>query len=215
MNKFSNYQEIVLINARGINRLIILGTIALLFLTPNYVYAHDASTVEKFGSFLGGLFHPILGLDHLLAMLSVGIVSAQLGGKAIWTVPSTFVIVMGLGGLLGLGGLSFGGVETGIAVSVVVLGVVILANKSIPIAIVMTAVGLFAVFHGYAHGIEMPDIAQPAQYALGFLSGTAAIHLTGVLIGDIPGHYKYGSVILRGMGGVFALVGILFLVGVL
>ncbi len=197
------------------SRVFVLSAIFFLLLVPNPVYAHDASTVERFGSFLGGLFHPILGLDHFLAMLSVGIVSAQIGGRAILTVPSTFVVVMGLGGLLGLGGLGFGGVETGIALSVVVLGMVIFANQSLPIFAVMTAVALFAVFHGYAHGAEMPEIAEPIQYAIGFMTGTAAIHITGVLIGDIPGHYKYGAVVLRGLGGIFAVVGILFLIGVL
>ena len=196
-------------------RMFALGLLFLLLLFPSNIFAHDSSTVERFGSFIGGLAHPILGLDHLLAMLSVGIVSAQIGGKAIWTVPSTFVLVMGAGGLIGLIGVAFGGVETGIAVSVLILGLVILSNQSLPISLVMVAVGLFAIFHGYAHGVEMPEIAQPFQYALGFLTGTAVIHITGVLIGDIPGHYKYGPVILRTLGGVVAVFGVLFLVGIL
>jgi len=195
---------------------------ALLFITlalvgfsilPSSVSAHDDTTVEAFGSFIGGLLHPVLGLDHLLAMLSVGIVSAQIGGRAIWIVPTTFVVVMAVGFLIGLSGVNIGYVEVGIALSVLVLGLVIAAaRQSIPILVVMVAVGYFAIFHGYAHGTEMPEIAQPVRYALGFMVGTAAIHVTGVLIGDIPGHYKYGPVFLRALGVVIAVFGGIFLV---
>ena len=141
------------------------------------VFAHDSDTVERFGSFIGGLAHPVLGLDHLLAMLSVGIVSAQIGGRAIWTVPATFVVVMALGGLWGLMGFGFFAVEVGIALSVLALGLVILANQSIPVYVVMIAVGLFALFHGYAHGAEMPEIAQPIRYSLGFLDSAQSLFI--------------------------------------
>lgn len=191
--------------------LLALILLFLFFLIPNPVYAHDETTVARFGSFIGGLSHPILGLDHLLAMLSVGIVSAQIGGKAIWTVPTTFVLLMAVGGLIGLAGVGFSAVEFGIALSVLALGLAILAKQTIPIALVMLAVGLFATFHGYAHGAEMPSVAEPIKYALGFLTGTAVIHIAGVLIGDIPGHYKYGSVVLRGIGALIAVFGVLFL----
>lgn len=192
--------------------LLTLSFVFLLFLQPGTIYAHDETTVAKFGSFIGGLTHPILGMDHLLAMLSVGIISAQIGGKAIWTVPTTFVLLMAAGGLVGLAGINFTAVELGIAISVLALGLAIFAKQTIPLAVVMVAVGLFALFHGYAHGAEMPSVAEPIKYALGFLTGTAVIHITGVLIGDIPGHYKYGSAILRGLGVIIAVFGILFLV---
>ena len=195
-------------------RIILLTTLVLVgyFMLPSAAYAHDESTVEIFGSFIGGLLHPVLGLDHLLAMLSVGIVSAQIGGRAIWLVPTTFVLVMAVGFLVGLVGINIGFVEVGIALSVVVLGLLIAAEQpSIPIIVVMAAVGLFAIFHGYAHGAEMPEIAQPVRYALGFMVGTASIHIAGVLIGDIPGHYKYGPWALRGLGVVIAVWGGVFL----
>ncbi|KAA3664261.1 MAG: urease accessory protein UreJ [Chloroflexi bacterium] len=195
--------------------LLILTLLLLLFVLPSMVYAHDETTVARFGSFIAGLTHPILGLDHLLAMLSVGIISAQIGGRAIWQVPATFVGVMALGGTLGLLGVGLTAIEFGIALSVLALGVAIFMEKGIPIAVVMVAVGLFAIFHGYAHGAEMPSLAQPVRYALGFLTGTAVIHITGVLIGDIPSHYKAGPIVLRGLGAVIAVFGILFLVGVL
>lgn len=199
-------------------RALSITTLALIgyFMLPTSVFAHDDTTVEAFGSFIGGLLHPVLGLDHLLAMLSVGIVSAQIGGRAIWLVPTTFVVVMAMGSSIGLSGVEFGYVEIGIALSVLVLGLVIaIARQSIPILVVMAAVGFFAIFHGFAHGTEMPEIAQPVRYALGFMVGTAAIHITGVLIGDIPGHYKYGPWFLRGLGVVIAVFGGVFLVNAL
>ena len=215
MKKLRNKQGCLLRNSNRLSFALIMGVVFLFLISPDMIYAHDSTTVEKFGSFIGGLAHPILGLDHLLAMLSVGIVSAQIGGRAVWTVPTTFVVIMALGGLLGLMGVGFIAVEVGIALSVLVLGLVILAKQSIPVYVVMIAVGLFAIFHGYAHGAEMPEIAQPIRYALGFLTATAVIHIAGVLIGDIPGHYKYGPVVLRALGGVIAVFGALFLIGVL
>ena len=108
-------------------RALLFTTLALVgfFMLPSSVHAHDDTTVEAFGSFIGGLLHPVLGLDHLLAMLSVGILSAQIGGRAIWIVPTTFVVVMALGFLIGLNGVSIGYVEVGIALSVLVLGLLL------------------------------------------------------------------------------------------
>ena len=178
------------------------------------VYAHDGSNVP-FGGFLAGLVHPVLGYDHFLAMLSVGILSAQIGGKAIWTVPATFVGVMAIGGALGLIGSGFQFVELGIALSLIILGIVIAAERRLAVGIAMIAVGVFATFHGYAHGSEVPTTAQPVLYALGFLTGTALIHILGVVIGDIARHYDYGKLVLRGGGAFVACIGVLFAFGVL
>lgn len=183
-------------------------------LIPSVVYAHDGSNVP-FGGFLSGLVHPVLGYDHLLAMLSVGILSAQIGGRAIWTVPATFVGVMAVGGALGLIDIGLTSTEFGIAASLVLLGAIIAAERSLPIRLAMLGVGFFAIFHGYAHGTEMPTTAEPALYALGFLTGTALIHIAGVIIGDIAKHYERGKVSLRVGGGLIALVGVLFIFGVL
>lgn len=183
-------------------------------LIPITVYAHEGGNVPISG-FLAGLIHPVLGYDHLLAMLSVGILSAQIGGRAIWTVPTTFVTVMALGGTLGMIDTGLIAIEMGIAASLVLLGLVIAAERKLPILIAMGGVGFFAVFHGYAHGTEMPETAQPMLYALGFLTGTAVIHIAGVVIGDIARHYERGKLILR-VGGVFiALIGVLFMTGML
>ena len=185
-----------------------------LAIVPGVAYAHDGTNLAL-GGFLSGLVHPVLGYDHLLAMLSVGILSAQIGGRAIWTVPATFVSVMAVGGLLGLIDIGLTATEFGIAVSLVILGSVIAAERRLSILVVMVGVGFFAIFHGYAHGSEVPETAEPFLYALGFLMGTALIHITGVVIGDISRHYERGKIILRVGGALIALIGLLFIFGVL
>ncbi len=179
---------------------------------PLVVSAHDGTTLP-YGSFLSGLTHPVLGLDHFLAMVSVGVLSAQIGGRAIWTVPATFVLIMAFGGLLGYIDVGLTAIEAGIAFSVLALGVAIALDKTIPLVAAMSAVGVFAVFHGYAHGAEMPAVAQPVTYALGFMTGTALLHLMGVVIGDISQHYERGKLILRAAGVAIAGTGAFFLVG--
>jgi len=190
-------------------RMIALATLLML---PRLSQAHVDPQLTM-GSFLGGLIHPVLGLDHFLAMVSVGIVSAQIGGRAIWTVPSTFVGVMTIGALLGWLEAGLPQTELGIAFSVLALGTVIAMDKTLPVKLAMVAVAIFAVFHGYAHGAEMPVIADPALYASGFVTGTAALHITGVIIGDISQHYALGKKLLRIAGGATAACGIGFITG--
>lgn len=178
--------------------------------------AHE-NQVIRLGSFFGGLLHPVLGLDHFLAMVSVGIVSSMVGGRAIWTVPGLFVIMMGVGGLAGASnmGLTPAAIEIGIALSVILLGLAIALDRSLPARAVMIAVVFFGFFHGYAHGAEIPEIAGPVVYASGFMLGTALIHLTGVVIGEVARRYSAGRLVLRGVGGAFVILGILFLIGVM
>ena len=192
------------------------ATMVLVAVTASAALAHE-NEVIRFGSFLGGLTHPVLGLDHLLAMLAVGIVSVQIGGRAIWTVPGTFVAVMAVGGGVGLatGTIPMVLVENAIGLSVLILGIVIAAGRALSTRVAMVAVGFFAFFHGYAHGVETPTIAGPVRYALGFLTGTALIHLAGVLIGDVARRYSTGTLVLRGAGAASAVAGALFLAGVL
>lgn len=177
---------------------------------------HEGQVI-RFGSFLGGLTHPVLGLDHFLAMVSVGIVSAFIGGRAIWTVPATFVFAMAIGGWIGRfdSEIFSGVVEWAIAASVMLLGAVILLERRLRLPVAMAAIAFFGLSHGYAHGSEIPDIARPLVYAGGFLLGTALIHLLGVLIGDMARRYPKGRPILRGVGGVFVVAGALFFLGVL
>jgi urease accessory protein len=188
-------------------RIVLLTT---LFLMPTLAHAHIVGTG---GGFLAGLSHPVLGADHLLAMVSVGILSAQMGGRAIWTVPSTFIGVMLIGGILGMQGIPLFSVELGIAFSVLVLGAALAAEKRLPPVVAMLFVGFFALFHGHAHGTEMPSIAQPALYALGFVTGTASIHICGVLIGLISQQTTRGADVLRFVGVGIAGVGIHLLLG--
>jgi urease accessory protein len=181
-------------------------------LAPGAVLAHEGASLP-YGSFLGGLTHPVLGVDHFLAMVSVGIVSAQIGGRAMWTVPTTFVLVMLFGGVLGWLFTGFTAVEAGIAISVLALGCAIAADKNLSVSLVMTAVGFFAIFHGYAHGAEMPLVANPYTYAVGFMTGTAVLHIAGLVLGDIARHYQRGKLMLRVGGGAIAGVGVAFLAG--
>jgi urease accessory protein len=189
-----------------------LLVLVLLGLVPGLVLAHEGASLP-YGSFLAGLTHPVLGLDHFLAMVSVGIVSAQIGGRAIWTVPLTFVAVMALGGLLGWLDIGLTAIEAGIAISVLALGLAIAADQRLPLSVAMTAVGFFAIFHGYAHGAEMPTMANGVTYALGFMTGTAALHVAGVIIGDISQHYSAGKIMLRVGGAAIAALGAWFLTG--
>ena len=180
----------------------------LLCLLPAPLFTHTGHNTL---GFTNGFTHPVFGPDHLLAMLSVGILSAQMGGRAIWTVPLAFVSFMLVGGLLGMFGLPFFSVEIGIAVTVLSLGLAIAANKRFPISLTMAGVAFFALFHGHAHGVEMPGSAQPALYALGFILGTTAIHLLGVVIGWASTRHPGGALRLRWAGVCIAVLGLFFL----
>lgn len=164
-----------------------------------------------------GLLHPILGIDHLLAMVTVGLLSAQMGGRAIWTVPATFVSVMAVGGILGIAGVPLPFVEYGIALSVVALGIALLVPKKLPVWLTMVFVGLFALFHGHAHGTELPALSETMldvfAYIFGFLVATACLHLIGALGGQAAIGTPRGANLLRYLGAVIAGVGIFLVVG--
>jgi urease accessory protein len=182
-----------------------IPAILIILLAPAISLAHAPGGE---GGFMAGLNHPVLGFDHFLAMLSVGILSARIGGRAIWIVPATFVAVMALGALIGAQSISLPGVEYGIALSVLILGFTLAMEKKLPTVLAMTGVGFFAIFHGHAHGTEMPSIVQPIIYASGFLLGTAAIHLAGVIIGIFSGKTARGAAILRYIGASIAGIGV-------
>lgn len=181
--------------------------LALLFF-PADTWAHVGLHGDGFTS---GFAHPIFGFDHFLAMLSVGLLSAQMGGRAIWTVPAIFVFFVLLGGVLGMRGVPLFTVEAGIASSVLVLGLAILADRQIPVLLAMAGVAVFGLFHGHAHGTEMPGFAHPAAYAAGFVLGTAGIHLLGVGLGLRAHRHQSGTHMLRISGSAIALVGLYFL----
>jgi len=181
-----------------------LGFTVICLFAPITVQAH---VLPEAGGFTVGLTHPVLGFDHFLAMVSVGILSAQMKGRAIWAVPATFVSVMAMGGMLGIAGIRILGVEFGIAVSVLGLGIALAAEKKLPPIAAMLFVGFLAIFHGHAHGTEMPSILKPALYALGFVVGTAGIHIVGVLIGFFATRTKKGAELLRYSGAGIAGIG--------
>ena len=167
--------------------------------------------------FYDGLSHPVLGLDHFLAMVCVGVVSSQIGGRAIWTVPSLFVLFMILGGAAGLFieilAITLSDIiEWGIIFSVIFLGLSVAIEKKLPTNIIMIAVAFFGFFHGLAHGIEMPWAANPLLFALGFSSGTAALHLFGVGIGLALIRNNFLNIILRALGFTCALFGLYLII---
>lgn len=187
----------------------LLGLLAFgSYLIPSLSLAHP---VMKEGGFVTGLAHPALGFDHFLAMLSVGLLSVQLGGRAIWTVPATFVLFVLVGGVMGMRDIPLFTVEAGIASSVLVLGLTILADQKIPILLAMIGVTLFGLFHGHAHGTEMPGFVHPAAYASGFVMGTALIHLLGVGLGWCATRNRVGTLTLRACGAGIAVLGVNFL----
>jgi urease accessory protein len=160
--------------------------------------------------FLTGIEHPFSGLDHILAMVAVGLWAAQLGGRALWLVPLTFVVTMAVGGALGLLGLQLPMVELGIAGSLLVFGVLVALASRLPLAASMALVGLFALFHGYAHGAEMTAGSSALWYGPGFMLATAALHLSGigVALAARPG---IPARLLRFGGAVIAASGVLLL----
>jgi urease accessory protein len=140
--------------------------LSLIFLVPSLAQAHPGMPGHTHG-FSNGLLHPLTGLDHICAMVAVGLWAAQRGGRALWLVPTTFVSIMIVGGILGMGGVGIPYVEQGIAASVLVLGIFIAAAVRLPLAASMVIVGLFAIFHGYAHGAEMPGSSSGFAYGIG------------------------------------------------
>lgn len=184
----------------------------LLGLFSTQVLAHAITG----NGFMAGLYHPVFGLDHLLAMLSVGILSTQIGGRAIWLVPLSFVMVMLISGWIGMEALvdlRSSQVESGIVSSVIILGFVIAIGGRMPLLIAMIFVGFFAIFHGYAHGVEVPAKANPFYFAAGFAISTLVIHLIGVLIGFTASRTKASISLLRYAGAVMMGMGIQMLIG--
>jgi len=160
--------------------------------------------------FLAGLLHPVSGLDHVLAMVAVGLWGAQLGAPAIWVLPITFPIVMAFGGFLGLLGVPLPGVETGIASSAVLLGAAVMTERRPPLYAAAALVGFFAVFHGHAHGTELPLGQSALLYSLGFVVATGCLHAIGIAFGTIH-RWPAGRIALRVAGSGVGIAGLFFL----
>lgn len=183
-------------------------TAAALALVPAPALAHAEN--GQAAGLLAGLAHPVSGLDHVLAMIAVGLWGAVLGPPAIWVLPVAFPLVMAFGGLMGLLGLPLPGVEVGIAVSAIVLGTMVLAELRPPLWLAAVIVAFFAVFHGHAHGRELPAGASALLYSLGFVVATGTLHALGILLG-VANRWRAGRQVVRAAGGGVALAGLFFL----
>lgn len=166
------------------------------------------------GGFVTGFTHPLFGWDHVLAMVAVGLWGAFLGAPSIWLLPVVFPMIMAFGGVLGIVGVPIPAVETGIAFSSVVLGALIALAQRAPLWIAIVIVGSFAVFHGHAHGTELPNAASPIAYSTGFVIATGLLHLFGILFGALIG-WPAGALAVRSAGAAIAVAGIAFLIGIL
>ena len=178
--------------------------------------AADAQAgVGHTAGFLHGFEHPIGGIDHVLAMVAVGVFAFVLGGRALWQVPLSFVGMMIAGFALGVAQIEVPFVELGIALSSVVIGAAAALGRPMPAALAMGLVGVFAIFHGHAHGAEMPETAAGLTYALGFVIATALLHAAGILaalgVSRIVG--RHGKTAAQVAGAVFALGGVGILAG--
>lgn len=177
-------------------------------LCPVAAFAHTGG--GEAAGLVSGLRHPVSGLDHVLAMVAVGLWGAQLGKPAVWILPVTFPMVMACGGMLGLLGVNLPGIEVGIALSAIALGFMVLREAKPNLWAAALLVGFFAIFHGHAHGTELPPGANGLLYSLGFVVATGVLHAVGIGIGAIH-RWPTGRVALRVAGGVVMAGGGVFL----
>jgi len=189
-----------------------LSAIVILFVfLASPATAHEGAGAV--GGFASGFSHPLLGWDHIAAMVAVGLWGAFLGAPAIWVLPVVFPMVMALGGALGILGVPLPGVEIGIALSAIVLGLMVAFKVRPPIRVAAVVVGFFAIFHGHAHGTELPAAADAVAYAGGFVVATGLLHLSGITLGVLT-KWRAGQVAIRALGAAIAVAGAAFLAGV-
>jgi urease accessory protein len=184
------------------------GAMTLVLVWTSDVHAHVEH--EQATGFVTGFGHPWSGLDHVLAMIAVGIWGAQLGAPALWLLPLVFPMVMAQGAFLGLIGLPLPGVEIGIALSALLLGAMVCGEVRPRLVVAVLLVGAFAVFHGHAHGTELPAGHSGLLYSMGFVMATGCLHSLGISLGLID-HWPTGKLTLRGAGALIAAMGVLFL----
>jgi urease accessory protein len=184
-----------------------LALLVTLVTTTAFAHPGDHSHL----GFAAGIAHPLTGLDHLLAMVAVGLWASQLGGRALWLMPLTFPVVMAAGAALGMGGVALSWVEIGITASVLVLGAAIALSWGPSLASGLPLIGLFALLHGYAHGVELPAQTSALGYGAGFVAATLALHLAGIGIGMAANRLPVRFA-ARTAGGAIAAVGAVLLV---
>jgi len=188
-----------------IPRAVPTAIVALMLAQP--AFAHEQVGVA--GGLVSGLLHPVTGLDHLVAMVAVGIWGAQLGAPAIWVLPITFPLVMAVGGVLGVLKIPLPMPEVIIAVSALILGLAVATRLRIPFAAATIVVAVFAIFHGYVHA-ELPGSANPLAYGVGFVTATGLLHLCGIAIGTLT-RWPAGERVIQGLGAGIAGLGCYFL----
>jgi len=193
-------------------QLLTLSLAVILFGFTNTVFAHEGAGIA--GGFISGFLHPVLGWDHVVAMVAVGLWGAFLGSPAIWLLPVVFPLVMAFGGAIGVLGIPIPAVEAGIAASAIVLGAMVAFAVRPPIWVAAVIVAAFAIFHGHAHGTELPNAANPVAYSVGFVLSTGLLHLSGIAFGLLV-RWPSGKVAVQAGGGVISLMGIGFLTGIL
>lgn len=191
---------------------ILMTLFAVFLLAPVSAWAHVES--GQAGGFLSGLSHPVSGLDHVLAMVAVGLWGAQLGAPAMWMLPVAFPMMMAFGGMLGLMGIPVPGIEVGIAISGIVLGALILGETKMPLIGALLVVAFFAIFHGHAHGTELEAGQNAMLYSLGFVLCTGTLHGIGIAMGLLH-RWQFGRLALRGAGSLVMAGGLFFLWGAL
>lgn len=185
----------------------------LLFAAALPANAHQEAGLA--GGLESGLLHPLTGPDHLVAMVAVGLWGAQLRGRLMWLLPVVFPVVMALGGVLGVRGVPLPGVEIGIALSGVLLGLAVLLAARPPAWAALLLTGIFAIFHGHAHGEELPEAANPLAYGIGFVAATGLLHLAGIAIGLLNEWRPAGPKLVRAAGAGVMAAGAFFLIRVL
>jgi urease accessory protein len=178
-----------------------------LLLCPASAFAHMQQ--GEAAGFLTGFLHPISGLDHVLAMVAVGLWGAQLGAPAIWVLPVAFPLVMAMGGMLGLMGVPVPGIEYGIAASAILLGAAVTLEVRASLVVTALLVGVFAIFHGHAHGTELPPGQSALLYSMGFVIATGCLHAVGIGIGAVH-RWTWGEKLLRAAGAIVCLGGVVF-----
>jgi len=189
-----------------------LGLALLLAALPLPAWAHEQAGVG--GGFISGFLHPLFGPDHVIAMVAVGLWGAQLRAPAIWMLPINFPLIMALGGMLGVLGVPVPSVEIGIAVSGIALGLMVAFAARPPLWAAMVLVGLFAIFHGHAHGTELPEAVSPLAFGVGFVLATGLLHLSGIALGVLTAK-PIGAQAVRVCGGLIAVLGGYFLIAAL
>lgn len=190
-----------------LSRLLLLAaSVSLLLHSP--AWAHAEAGVP--GGLLSGFLHPLSGLDHMVAMVSVGLWGATLGAPAIWVLPIAFPLVMALGGVLGVLGVPVPQPELMIALSAVVLGLAVALAVRAPLGVAAVVVALFAIFHGYAHGQELPESSNALAYGVGFVVATGLLHAFGITAG-LLNRYRTGGYAVRALGAGVTVLGLFFL----